>query len=68
MRPAVPRSTPAEPDGAALADGQAERERPSHFPTVAQQANAFVEYLLNLSPAATRQASGVMSPTLWLSA
>jgi hypothetical protein len=38
------------------------------FPTVAQQASAFVEYLLSLSPAAARRSSGVTSPTFWLPA
>ncbi len=38
------------------------------FPTVAQQADAFVDYLLSLSPAAARQTSGVTSPTFWLPA
>ena len=38
------------------------------FSTVAQQASAFVEYLLSLSPAAARRSSGVLSPTFWLPA
>ena len=38
------------------------------FATVDQQARAFVEYLLALTPAAARKASGVMSPTFWLPA
>ena len=38
------------------------------FETVDQQASAFVSYLLGLTPAETRKASGVMSPTFWLPA
>ena len=38
------------------------------FPTVAQQASAFVTYLLGLTPAEARKASGVMSPNFWLPA
>ena len=38
------------------------------FDTVDAQARAFVEYLLGLSPAQARKASGLMSPNFWLPA
>ena len=38
------------------------------FATVDQQARAFVQYLLALTPTQARKASGVMSPTFWLPA
>ncbi|HEV2125165.1 MAG TPA: IS630 family transposase [Chloroflexota bacterium] len=38
------------------------------FETVDQQARAFVQYLLALTPTQARKASGVMSPNFWLPA
>jgi transposase len=38
------------------------------FATVDQQASAFVEYLLSLSPVEAQRTSGVGSPTFWLPA
>jgi transposase len=38
------------------------------FPSVDQQASAFVDYLTGLSPAEAQRTSGVRSPAFWLPA